>query len=292
LLAAASGHEAMAIFLLDKGADANAADEFGFTALHFSMMKSLVQVTGVRAGAPVYAYWSTYLFRDDMPEMVRSLLAHGANPNARVTKYLGGNKLLSTRLDDPSKFSVYEVGATPFLLAAHAHDTDIMRMLAKAGADPRLATEGGTTPLMMAAGLTRSRDVGALPYTAKQANEALETVELCVELGADVNAANNVGLTALHGAAFTGLDEVVRFLVQKGANINAKDASGQAPLDKAMNIKPKVGLKTLRNGHDIFVPYTYQKSTVELLLRLGAEPVKPPTVAQAINTGTEVANAP
>jgi ankyrin repeat protein len=274
LLAAASGHEEMAIFLLDKGADPNAADEFGYTALHFSMMRSLAQVVGVRVGAPATLFWSTYLYRENMRNLVKALLAHGANPNARITKYLGGNKLLSTRLNDPSKFSVYEVGATPFLLAAHGHDTEIMRMLANSGADPKLATEGNTTPLMMAAGLTRQRDFGALPYTAEEAKKALETVKLCVELGADVNAANDVGLTALHGAAFTGLDDVIRFLVQKGANINARDAAGQTPLHKAMNIKPPVGLNVHRNGHSIFVPYTYQKSTVELLLELGAIPVE------------------
>lgn len=286
LLAAASGHEAMAIFLLEKGADSNAADEFGYTSLHYSMMKSLVQVAGVRVGAPATLLWSTYLYRDNMPELVKALLAHAANPNARITKPLGGNKLLSTRLNDPAKFAVYEVGATPFLLAAHGHDVNIMRMLAKAGADPLLATQGKTTALMMAAGLTRQRDFGALPYTAEEANKALETVKLCVELGADVNAANDVGLTALHGAAFTGLDGVIRFLAQQGTNINAKDSSGQTALQKAMNIKPKVGLNTLRNGHSIFVPFTYQKSTVELLLQLGATPVAPALVARETSSGT------
>jgi ankyrin repeat protein len=260
----------MAVFLLDKGANPNAADEFGYTALHFSMIRSLAQVVGVRVGAPATLFWSTYLYREDMPGLVKALLAHGANPNARITKYLGGNKLLSTRLNDPSKFSVYEVGATPFLLAAHSHNTEIMRMLADAGADTKLATEGNTTPLMMAAGLTRQRDFQALPYTADEAKKALETVKLCVELGANVNAANDVGLTALHGAAFTGLDDVVRYLVQNGANINAQDAAGQTPLQKAMNIKPAIGLNVRRNGHSIFVPYTYQKSTVELLLKMGA----------------------
>lgn len=274
LLAAASGHEAVAVLLLDKGADANAADEFGFTALHFSMMKSLVQVSGVRAGVPAVNFWSTYLYRDNMPGLVKALLAHGANPNARITKYMGGNKLLSSRLNDPAKFSVREVGATPFLLAAHGHDTRIMRMLFKAGADPKLGTEGDTTPLMMATGLTRIRDFGALPYTPEQAGKVLEAVKLCMEMGADVNAANNVGLTALHGAAFGGLDEVVRVLVKGGANIDAKDAAGQTPLAKAMNIKPKIGLDTRKNGHSVFVPYTYWKSTADLLLQLGATPVE------------------
>jgi ankyrin repeat protein len=292
LLAAASGHEALATFLLEKGADANAADEFGFTALHFSMMKSLVQVVGVRVGAPATLLWSTYLYRDNMPELVKALLAHGANPNARITKPLGGNKLLSTRLNDPSKFSVYEVGATPFLLAAHGHDTTIMRVLKKAGADPRLTTEGKATPLMIAAGLTRQRDFDALPYTAEDARKVLETVKLCVELGADVNAANDVGLTALHGAAFAGLNDVTRFLVQKGANLNAVDLSGQTPLHKAMNIKPKIGLNTLKNGHSIFVPFSYQKTTAELLLQLGATPVASPVVAQEANAEARASVGP
>lgn len=281
LLAAESGQEAMAIFLLDHGADASAADEFGYTALHYSMMASLVQLSGVRAGAPRTLYWSSYLFRANMPGLVKALLSHGANPNARITKYLGGNKLLSTRINDPAPFSVNELGTTPFLLAAHSHDTNIMRMLAEAGADPRLATDGGTTPLMIATGLIRERDFDSAPYTAEQANAAFEAVKLCVELGADINAANNVGLTALHGAAFTGLNRAVRYLVRNGANIDAKDLSGQTPLQKAMNIKPPVGLNTHKNGHEIFVPYSYQKSTVELLLQLGATPVASPVVARA-----------
>lgn len=271
LLAAASGREDVAMLLLDKGANANAADEFGYTALHFSMMKSLAQVVGVRVGAPATLLWSTYLYRDDMTKLVKSLLAHGANPNARITKYLGGNKLLSTRLNDPSKFSVYEVGTTPFLLAAHAHNVEIMRMLARAGADPKLGTEGNTTPMMMAAGLIRQRDFGALPFTADEAGKALEAIQLCVELGDDVNTANDVGLTALHAAAFSGLDDVVSFLVRKGANIDARDDAGQTAWQKAMNIKPKIGMNVRRNGHSIFVPYTYQKSTAELLVRLGAK---------------------
>lgn len=289
LLAAASGHEQMAAYLLEKGANANAADEFGYTSLHFSMMKSLVQVAGVRVGAPATLLWSTYLYRDNMPGLVKALLEHGANPNARIAKPLGGNKLLSTRPNDPAKFSVYEVGATPFMLAAHGHDVAIMRMLQEAGAEPRLTTEGKATALMLAAGLTRQRDFGALPYTAEEASKALATVKLCVEFGVDVNAANDVGLTALHGAAFTGLDNVVRFLVQKGAAIDAEDQSGQTPLHKAMNIKPPVGLNTMRNGHSIFVPFAYQKSTAELLLKLGAKPVASPVVAREAGSGANAA---
>jgi ankyrin repeat protein len=276
LIASESGQEALSIFLLDKGADPNAADEFGFTALDFALMRGLVQVTGVRL-LPFTR--TTYLFRPNMVDLVKALLAHGANPNARIKKRWGGNKLLSVRFNDPEKFSVSEVGATPFLLAARTLDVDIMRLLVAAGADPNLSTENRTTPLMMAAGLTRQRDFGSVPLTAEDEKKALEAVKLCVELGADVNAANDLGLTALHGAAFNGSNEIIRFLVQKGAKLDAKDLTGQTPLDKAMVIKPKNGIGTRGNGHDIFIPYIYQKSTVDLLVQLGATPSSATTKA-------------
>ena len=292
LLASASGHEALSIFLLDKGADPNAADEFGFTALHFALMAGLARVTGIRL-ENTRSMRSTYLYRPNMTELVKALLAHGANPNARIRKYGGGNKLLSVRTNDPMKFSVPGVGATPFLLAAVTHETTVMRILVAGGADPLLTTEGNTTPLMMAAGLTRQRDFGALPYTEEEGRKALEAVKLAVQLGADVNAANSVGLTALHAAAFNGSNEIIRFLVEKGANLDAKDFTGQTPLDKAMNIKPKNasgGLIQGTNpyGHDIFVPYVYYKSTADLLVQLGATPGSR-SVAQGSEAGVATA---
>jgi ankyrin repeat protein len=289
LLAAASGHEELAIFLLDKGANANAADEWGYTALHYSMMHALADVAGVRIPDDT---WATYLFRPDMPRLVQALLAHGANPNARITKYGGANKLLSSRKDDPSKFQVYEVGATPFLLAAFANDLEIMRLLVKGGADPNLATVGRTTPLMEAAGLTRRRSLAgggghSVQLTPEQMQAALEAVKLCVELGADVNAANDVGLTALHGAAFNGSDDLVRLLVARGAHLDAQDATGQTPLDKAMAVRPKAGVNFKPNGHDVFLAYNEWPTTVALLKQLGARsgaaaPVVKPAAAAAI----------
>jgi ankyrin repeat protein len=274
LLAAASGHEELAIFLLDHGARPDAADEWGYTALHYSMMHALADVAGVRIPDDT---WATYLFRPDMPSLVRALLAHGANPNARIAKYGGANKLLSSRKDDPSKFQVYEVGATPFLLAAFANDVEIMRLLVKGGADPNLATVGKTTPLMEAAGLTRRRSLAgggghSVQLTPEQMSAALEAVKLCVELGADVNAVNDVGLTALHGAAFNGSDDLVRYLVAQGAHLDARDATGQTPLDKAMGARPKAGVNFKPNGHDVFLAYNGWPSTVALLKQLGAKP--------------------
>ena len=97
----------------------------------------------------------------------------------------------------------------------------------------------------------------------------MEAVKLAVELGNDVNAADTAfGLTALHGAAFSGSDRIIQYLAEKGANLDAKDITGHTALHKALNITPP--------GVDIdnLVPKIVRKSTADLLLKLGATPVK------------------
>lgn len=208
VVGAHSGHTTLVAFLLDKGADVNAAGA-GYTALHAAVL------------------------RGDL-EMITSLLKHGANPNARITK--------GTRVPRDTNhwiLSTYLTGGTPFLLAAKFAEPEIMRMLAAHGADPRLATKEGTTPLMMAAGLTwgdnmedrRDRAVPDEVVKALHADEArtLEAVKLVLELGADVNAANNAGDTALHAAAYKGFGSVVQLLVDKGGDMNAKNKRGKTP---------------------------------------------------------------
>jgi uncharacterized protein len=283
LIASASGHEAFSIFLLDKGADPNAVDDFGYGALHFALMSPLSRLTAMRL--PDFG-WSTYIYRPDMTGLVKALLAHGANPNVRITKRWGGNKFLSVLYNDPEKFSVNEVGMTPFLVAAMSHDLTVMKMLVAAGADPNLSSVGGTTPLMIASGVTRRRcgptgggSAGRLPE--EEAKQALAVVKYLVEEeGADVNAVNNHHMTALFGAAFHGSNDIVRYLVSKGADVNVKDLSGQTPLDKALNIEPQPGVSTLGDGHQTYIPYTYWKDTAELLVQLGGKSTSP-AVAQA-----------
>jgi ankyrin repeat protein len=110
---------------------------------------------------------------------------------------------------------VNEIGATPFLLAALTADAELMRTLATLGADPALSNTDNSTALMMAAGLaTRSpgEDAGT-------ENEVLEAVQVALDLGADVNAVDNNGETAMHGAAYKNLPGVVKFLAAKGARI-------------------------------------------------------------------------
>jgi ankyrin repeat protein len=126
-------------------------------------------------------------------------------------------------------------GATAFLLACKSDDAELMRLLAELGADPKLPNADNSTPLMVAAGLgTRSpgEDAGTEP-------EALEAVKVALELGNDINAVDNNGETAMHGAAYKQFPLVVQFLADHGAKIdvwNRKNSSGWTPLRIAAGV--------------------------------------------------------
>jgi ankyrin repeat protein len=151
-------------------------------------------------------------------QLVEKLAKKGANLNARITRRTNGGL---TRLNT--------VGATPFLLAARTADAELMRKLAALGADPLLPNADNSTPLIVAAGLgTRSpgEDAGT-------ESEALEAVGVALQLGNDVNAVDNNGETAMHGAAYKNLPAVVQLLADKGAKIeiwNQKNKFGWTPL--------------------------------------------------------------
>jgi ankyrin repeat protein len=123
-------------------------------------------------------------------------------------------------------------GQTPFLTASLAGDVTVMRLLLDYGADPYVPTFGGTTPLMAAAGINWVVD-----QTYDEGSKALlEAVKLCYELGMDVNAVNSMGLTAVHGAANRGSDDIIQFLVEKGAKLDVKDTEGRTPLTWAEGV--------------------------------------------------------
>ena len=146
------------------------------------------------------------------------------------------------------------MGATPFLLAAKVADIEMMRLLADMGADPSLTTDNGATPMMAAAGVGIWK-IGENPGTNE---EALEAVALTWELGNDVNTADANGDTALHGAVHRGAGEIVRLLHDKGANLDAVNATGWTPLSIA---------------EGVFYPNTFNRhpEIVTLLLSLGAD---------------------
>jgi ankyrin len=205
VMATHSGQGALAAFLLDHGADANAAGA-GYTALHAAVL------------------------RNDL-DLVKALLAHGADPNARITK--------ATPVPRESQEFVLPtplLGATPFFLASKFAEPDIMRVLAAANADVMFAMKDGTTALMAAAGVgwafqaDRRGALNVAAPTAEDERRGLEAVKVALELGGDVNASNQASDTALHGAAAKGFSTIVQVLVDHGAKLDVKNRRGQTPL--------------------------------------------------------------
>jgi len=222
LVAIVNGHYALAKFLLEHGANPNLADNKGLAALYAAVdMRNLE--------------WST---RPAPPEkdtlsdldLIKALLDHGANPNQQLTKKipLRGQPSFDGRWAN-------QIGATPFWRAAQSDDVTVMKLLVAKGADPLLAAKDHTTPLMVAAGVGWSD--GQSHGSQADAPEALK---LCLEWGGDVNAVNDEGYTALHGAAFRGANEVVEFLVAHGAKMDVKNKEGRMPINMAegMHIGP------------------------------------------------------
>jgi uncharacterized protein len=216
VLAVGSGHFELAAFLLDKGADPNAAAQ-GWTALHHI---TWIRKPGTGSNDPA-PYGSGEM---DSLTLVRKLKAHGADVNARVT-----------RRPNVGVTALNMIGGTPFFLAARGGDAELMRLLVELGADPLLPNEDGTTPLMVAAGVgthSPGEDAGAPP-------EVLEAVKLAIDLGSDVNAVDKNGNTAMHGAAFKQLPDVVKYLDENGAKVdvwNKNNVSGWTPLRIAVGV--------------------------------------------------------
>ena len=106
-----------------------------------------------------------------------------------------------------------------------------MKALLARGADPAIGAKDGTTPLMAAAGLAVEESETRIPESRH-----LDAVKMLVDLGADVAAVNTQGDTALHGAAFLGYGTVARYLLERGAVLNARNKGGQTPYRIALGI--------------------------------------------------------
>jgi ankyrin repeat protein len=116
--------------------------------------------------------------------------------------------------------------------AAKAGDVEAIRLLLEKHADPNVSTADGITPVMAAAGVG-SRDTDTRGRY-KSEKDAIGSIKLLLEGGAQLNVADNRGQTALHGAAFWGWNELVQFLADRGAKLDAKDRRGMTPIDSAM----------------------------------------------------------
>jgi ankyrin repeat protein len=237
--AAHSGQQAVGILLLERGADPNLAD-VGYTALHAAVLRSGL-------------------------DLVNALLAHGANPNARITR---GTPV--RRNSEDFELPATLIGATPYLLAARFLEVDMMRALAAGGAEVRLSMKGGATPLMAAAGMGASaqsdrRGLSVLDGgKVEDESRVVAAVGTALELGAEVDAVNDAGDTALHSAAALGYNRVVEMLAQAGAKLSVANKRGQTPLAVLTGGR----IETVRAPSRTNRPE--RQTTIELLRRLGA----------------------
>jgi uncharacterized protein len=245
LVATVRGQVALALFLLEQGADPNVGDA-GFTPLHWA--------AGSWEGGianPVYGFvdpMSGIPKRDAKLQLVKSLLAHGANPNGRMTRRPPNFAGLSGGYEDAA-------GATPFLLASAAADLEMMKLLLAAGADPAIVTDTRATPVMAASGLNQG--IGESPITEDQ---ALQAVRFLVEQGADARGNTTNGENALFGAGYRGWNTLLQLLIDKGADVNAVNKAGVTPWLAASGFGDRLG------------GVLYNKEGADLLLKHGADP--------------------
>ena len=236
IVALVKHHEALALFLLEQGADPEGGDA-GYTALHVASLTGQLRAVG-------------------------ALLARGADANARLE--LPG-RLWAVFIPYNPKLQAGRLshrGATPFMLATKGVDAGVMRALLAGGADPLLTADDGTTGVMLAAGLGKrqSSDMYTfIKYYTWDEPRAVEAISLALELGVDVSAANALGETALHGATYHGTHDVMRFLLDQGADIDATNWAEQTPL-------------RLAQGHLYSGTFVRYPETEQLLRQWGADP--------------------
>jgi ankyrin repeat protein len=200
LLAVQNGHFELALALVDAGANPNDVRS-GFTPLHTIAWVRKPDSSDGSDPAPASGAGSLTSL-----EFVREIVKRGANVNFRLAKGSPKQPNTSSRIESE--------GATPFLLAADRSDVPLMRLLLELGADPLLPNFNNTTPLMAAAGLGTTEPL----EEAGEESEALEAVNLLLDLGADVNGVNNEGDTPMHGAAYNIYPRVVELLAKRGAD--------------------------------------------------------------------------
>ena len=279
IIAIASGHEVMARYLVEQGADVNVKDGWGVTPLHYALHKGVLILNNFKPSDTHRFGWE----RSNMPALVKLLLDHGADPNAKIEHSYAyhSNLFLGRSGEEPAQAD--PVGATPLLLAAASGDVESMRILVESGgADKNAKTIGGATLFMLAAGVGAERG-------ARTQKDALEAARLALAMGGgDINArlteiaadgpgkGKEDGRTALHAAAYLGWTDMIRFLVDNGADLNAGDRYGMTPLKLAMGDPEGIYYRNIGSGN---YDERYRRPAFEgnqkvtdLLLELGAAP--------------------
>ncbi len=253
ILAAREGDLESTKVLLDKGADVNQVSEYGWTALltatnnrHYKLGNYLIERGANPSLANKGGWTPLYLATDNRnieggdfpvpkPDMdhldyIKLLLAHGANPNARVK-----DNTLTRTIFTMQWF--LESGASSFVRAAQSGDLELLKLLLANGADPKVRTDHGDTALTAAAGIGWVEGV-TYEHSPK---ENVEVVRFLLDLGLDPNGANNDGRTPLMGAALKGRTEVIQLLVDHGARLDTRD-KGSRDTDTVVSVNGRTHL--------------------------------------------------
>jgi hypothetical protein len=224
LTATQNRHYELGAYLLAHGADVNLANNGGWSPLYLATDNRNIETGDYPVRKPDM----------DHLDYIKLLLDKGAKVNARIcgtasTAQACKGDTTETRTNFTMQW-LSEEGATPFLRAAQSGDVTLMKLLLEHGADPKIATAHGVTALATASGIGWVEGITFEWSPAK----STEAVQMCLDLGIDVNAADDEGRTALHGAAHKGRVEVIRMLVDHGANLEAHDKGSRDTFAGAM----------------------------------------------------------
>ena len=224
LVATQNRHYQIGKYLLDHGANPNIANKGGWNPLYLATDNRNIE----GGDYPVRPADMDHL------EYIKLLIDHGADVNARVC----GARSTPERCTGDSTETrtiftmqwVREDGATPFWRAAQSGDVELMKLLLAHGANPKIATAHNVTPLAAASGIGWVEGI-TFEWSPE---ENLEAVKMCLDLGIDPNAVDDEGRAALHGAAHKGRNDVIKVLVDHGANLEAHDLGSRDTVNGAM----------------------------------------------------------
>jgi ankyrin repeat protein len=222
VLALINGYYDTAIALLDAGTDPNIYDYTGRGALYAAADFSTMPMSN-RPSPNVLPN------RNSALDVMQLALEKGADPNAQLTRQAPYRSKI-----DRGNDTVLTTGTTPLLRAAKAADIPAIELLLAHGADALLTTRSGVNALMLAAGVGTSEQDTTGRF--KNESDIVRTIDILLDQGLPINAADDGGRTALHGAALHGYDEVVVALVERGGDLSGTDNDGFTPLDTALGL--------------------------------------------------------